>query len=502
MSVTAGTIAPEGISQLFHLDEKQRAAVLDVPGPVVIHAKPGSGKTRCIASRVALLLYKQVSQENILCVTFTNKAADEMKERIELYSGQRIDSMWIGTFHSICARILRQYAPDDFIAHDFSICDDEQSTSLLKSAIYECCPDYAWQSTPQIKAEISRFKRSMMSLDDWCKDLEKRVGETYALKLRAIYVRYQVALRQISTLDFDDLVDNAVRLITIYPDILQIVSSRFHYICVDEYQDSADIEAHLIRLLSSVHENLCVVGDVNQAVYRWRGSNHKLILDFHKSYPGAKVHRLDTNYRSGRRIVEVAEKLISHNPSDSNMECIPARADDGEVVYTRYASDIQEAKSIATMIRKITSSGEVQYSEIAVLGRMHALLRPVHKTLNRFGIPSTTIQSSEDAEHYDNAAQLMTIHQAKGLEFKVVFLIGLEEDILPCKHSLFNTDALEEECRLCYVAMTRAIDRLYISSCCTRCINGKTRVLEKSRFIADTQNTNARQSSAKEYASH
>ena len=230
-----------------------------------------------------------------------------------------------------------------------------------------------------------------------------------------------------------------------------------------------------------------MVGDVNQAIYGWRGSNHRLILDFHKSYSGAKVHTLDTNYRSGRSIVSAAERLISHNPSDTDMECIPVRLDKGEVVYTRYASDTQEAESIATTIRSITSSVEARFSDIAVLSRMHILLRQIQRTLNKYNIPNTTIQSEDDTEQQDNAVQLMTIHQAKGLEFKFVFLIGLEEGILPCKHSLFDVDALKEERRLCYVAMTRAIDRLYLSTCRTRFLNGRIRELEESRFIADTQ---------------
>jgi len=266
-----------------------------------------------------------------------------------------------------------------------------------------------------------------------------------------------------------------------------MVSSRFHYICVDEYQDSADIEAELIRLLSSAHGNLCVVGDVNQAVYGWRGSNHRLILDFHQQYPDAKVHTLDTNYRSGRSIVAAAEKLISDNGGKANMSCKPARSDEGEVLYTRYASDAQEAGAIAKIIQDMVSRGEAKYCEVAVLARMHALLRPVHKSLSRHNIPSASIQSPEDTETPENAVQLMTIHQSKGLEFKVVFLIGLEEGILPSKHSLFNADALEEERRLCYVAMTRAIDSLYLSSCRTRSINGTKRELEESRFIADIQ---------------
>lgn len=468
------------------LDPNQLVAAIDLEGPVLIHSCPGAGKTRVLAARVALLLERGVPQENILCFTFTNRAAEEMRRRIEQYSGQCLNRMWVGTFHSVCARILRHYAPESLIPPGFAICDEEQSNQIVKEAIREVCHDYLRQPTSMLRNEIARFKRNTIPLDDWCQTLSSRAGEPYAERFRSVYLAYQALLRQSGALDFDDLTLHAVRLLQDSPMAFREVSSRFHYICVDEYQDTADIEGELIRLLSSTHNNLCVVGDVNQAIYGWRGSNHRLIADFPKHYPGAKVHTLNINYRSGRRIVALGNRLMSLSRQHVLHECRSYRAETGHVRYARYETDAEETRSVADVICELISNCRFQPNDIAVLGRMHFLLEPIRQALIRCGVPCAAIKDQPEFDEGSEGVRLLTIHQAKGLEFRIVFLVGMEEGVLPCHHSLLDPEQMEEERRLCYVAVTRAINGLYIT-CSDNRAGRKSKA--PSRFLADLLTT-------------
>ena len=563
------------------LDPIQQSAVSDIDGPVIIHAGPGSGKTMVIAARVARLLEIGIPQHKILCFTFTNKAADEMRSRIELYSHQALDVMWVGTFHSICCRILREYGHYAGIA-DFSICSEKDSRRLMETAIKWNAPYLKPHSIAEMRAEISRFKRGLCSLVDWHDALTQQSDEFYADRVREAYLAYQGELRKKNLLDFDDLVLNTVRLFRRHYDVQESVSSKFLYVCADEYQDTSDIESEVVRALSSVHGNVCVVGDINQSIFSFRGANFRVMMDFQETYKEAVTHVLDTNHRCARRLVEAAQRLIRHSRGRSTYQSKAHRSEEGFLCYTRYADDQEEAQDITREIQQLVRSG-LDYSEIAVLFRLNWVSHTLKEVLTRYGVPfcvagedsisdavvshlqliadpedllatqrvpATTqvrdtlpnlramvtcgislvgllhavVDHVADSEHdnydslhrlwafaaeYDGPAhrmlpdflerlsllgneitgshgvQLMTIHKSKGLEFPAVFLIGMEEGVLPCHHSIDDDESLEEERRLCYVAMTRAIDRLYVCSSRRRCHGRRTRILEESRFLAE-----------------
>ena len=472
-----------------YLDHRQQAAVTDTEGPVAIIACPGAGKTACLAARVARLLDSGEGQAGILCLTFTNRAAEEMRSRIQSYASLDTDGMWIGTIHSVCGRLLRAYGPSP----DFSICDEKESKQIVRELVK--AGSYGVRSPLEAAEHISRFKRSTMELDDWCNNMYKNMGYTYAAGFRSVYQAYQNELKVRNALDFDDLILHVYHLFQNEPSVLAAASSCFQYISIDEYQDTSLLETKVIQSLSSVHDNLCVIGDPNQSIYGWRGSVHQLISQFPKNYTGTTVHNLTTNYRSARSIVTAAGNLISRNTPLISTPTRPARGDNGHIIHSRYMDDEKEAEAIVQEIRKLVPDGR-NYSDIAILYRIHAAADSLISALRSQAVPITLIredlpdQEVIDAENgvaeqpdEDNAVRLMTIHQSKGMEFPVVFLIGLEEEVLPHWRSLSNTEHLEEERRLCYVAISRAVDRLYLSSCRSRILHRKSLNLTPSRFV-------------------
>ena len=559
------------------LDARQEAAASDIDGSVIIHAGPGSGKTLVIAARVARLLEMGVPQHEILCFTFTNKAADEMRSRIELYSGQALNEMWVGTFHSICCRILREYGHYGGIA-DFSICSEKDSRRMMETAIRQNAPYLKPHSIAEIRAEISRFKRGLCSVDDWHAALDERNDEFHANRVRGAYLAYQSELRKKNLLDFDDLVLNTITLFRDHPHVQYSVSSKFEYVCADEYQDTSDIESEVVRALSSVHGNVCVVGDINQSIFSFRGANFHVMTDFEKTYKEAVTHVLDTNHRCARRLVEAAQRLISHSRGRPACQSKAHRSEEGFLCCRRYASDQEEAQDMAGEVQRLVRSG-LHHSEIAVLFRLNWVSHTLKEVLTRSGVPfcvagsdlatdtvvsylrlvadpneslaanqvrdalpnlrglvncgislvgllGAVVDHVADPENdnwdslhrlwalatqYDGPAhkmlpgflerlsllgdeitgahgvQLMTIHKCKGLEFRAVFLIGMEEGVLPCRQAVGDDESIEEERRLCYVAMTRAIDRLYMCSSERRRQNRRGRILEESRFLAEIQ---------------
>lgn len=623
------------------LNDRQREAVLHEEGPLLIMAGAGSGKTRVVTSKIAYIIEeKNVFPGNILAITFTNKAALEMKTRVADLLNMDVERMWMGTFHSICVRILRRYIDKLGYNKSFTIYDRDDQVTLVKECIKEMNVDKSMYKESTLLGRISRFKDSQIDPDTFInenyKDFKERtVGEIYAL--------YQKKLKFYNALDFDDLIIKAVELLKDNPSILDYYQDKFKYIFVDEYQDTNKIQYRLVKLLSGKSKIICVVGDSDQSIYSWRQADITNILDFEKDFPGASVVLLEQNYRSTQNILNVANKVIRNNterkdkslwtdnlegdtityeqceysqeeaffvtkkiheliyngykPSDiailyrTNVqsrtfeeafatEGLPYKIVGGLKFYDRkevkdliaYLKFIQNPNDNISLkriintpkrgignstIQKIeeyaTMSGDSIYGSILSLdeipdltGRAQYSLKPFVEMMNRFmamkeimGIKDfieevinssgyvdelekeDTIESKSRIENIkdflsvaltfeaknegavmedflssvslmsdmdktidsDNLITMMTVHSAKGLEFPIIFLVGMEEGLFPISRSFDNDKDLEEERRLCYVAITRAEKHLIITNAQKRTIYGSTNYTMPSRFI-------------------
>ncbi len=623
------------------LNPAQKDAVSHLSGPLLILAGAGSGKTRVLTYRVAYLIQKGIPYGEILAITFTNKAAEEMKERIVQLVGSMASRMWIMTFHSFCARILRQEIERLGYKKNFVLYDDEDSKRLVKNCLKELNFDSKRFTPLGVYSAISLAKNELVSPQDYAVDAispyEKVVSEVYRL--------YQEKLFKSNALDFDDLLVLTVNLFELFPSVLEHYQEKFKYILIDEYQDTNQAQYRLVKLLAGRYRNICVVGDDDQCVYQWRGANIRNILNFEKDFPEAKVIKLEQNYRSTQLILEAANYVISHNRGrkPKTLWTVNAR---GEAITTYQAEDEHdEANFVATEIERVISLESRKYRDFAVFYRTHAQSRLFEESFMRFGIPyqiigglkfyerkeikdilaylrvvlnsedvislkriintprrkigETTIEAldwwasqkaltfwqsllevdnnprlstktkeevknfvllvkkwQEEAEkislkeltskiieesgylkalreektfeaegRMENLAEfinvveefermrpegtldeflervslitdvdsfregdmvtLMTLHNAKGLEFPVVFIVGMEEGIFPHFRSLTATDELEEERRLCYVGITRAKERLYLSYAFSRHLWGARNLAMPSRFLEE-----------------
>ncbi|MBO4890579.1 MAG: UvrD-helicase domain-containing protein, partial [Lachnospiraceae bacterium] len=299
------------MSVLETLNDKQREAASQVEGPLLILAGAGSGKTRVLTNRTAYLIDEAgVDPWNILAITFTNKAAGEMRDRIDRLVGHGSESIWVATFHSTCVRILRRHI--DLIGYDtnFTIYDTDDSKSVMKEVLKRLQIDPKQWPEKRFLGRISNCKNELSSVEDEEKDA---LGD-YADELFAkVYREYQATLRKNNALDFDDLIMKTVELFEKCPDVLENYQNRFRFIMVDEYQDTNTAQFELIRLLAAKNRNICVVGDDDQSIYKFRGANIRNILDFEKVYPDAKVVKLEQNYRSTQTILDAANAVISNN---------------------------------------------------------------------------------------------------------------------------------------------------------------------------------------------
>jgi DNA helicase II / ATP-dependent DNA helicase PcrA len=618
---------------LAGLNPQQREAVAATTGPVLILAGAGSGKTRVITHRVAhLALDHGVDSSRILAVTFTNKAAGEMKARAEALLGGRPLRAWMSTFHSFCVRLLRREAAAAGLDPGFVIYDEADQVGAVREAMRGLDLSEKLHPPRRLLSRISARKSSGRSGDDedgYGADLTTRVLE-----------RYREVLRSAGALDFDDLLLRAVALLEGSPQVREAWRARFPFVLVDEYQDTNRPQYELVRLLAGPGGNLTVVGDEDQSIYSWRGADISNILDFEHDFPGARVFRLEENYRSSQRILDAAGALVSRNVRRKG-KTLRAVKGEGEPVRLHEAMDeFQEAAWVTERIAGRGAGGRV-----AVLFRMNAQSRLFEEALLRLrlpylvvggvgfyerkevkdvlaylrlvqnprdavafrrvvnvpprGIGAKTIEeidrvsagggespweatarlldegalparalvplrrfretidalreeapgrglrslvervlelsgygaalaredSQESQERLENLAELlsaaadydareeapglagfldraalvsetdrlrddapvllMTLHAAKGLEFDSVFLVGLEEGLLPHSRSLVAEDALEEERRLCYVGMTRAMERLHLSWARSRQVFGQRRVSEPSRFLSE-----------------
>jgi len=626
----------EDFPLLAGLNPQQREAVLASEGAVLILAGAGSGKTRVITQRIAhLVLDKGVPSERILAVTFTNKAAGEMKARTEaLLPGQAVKS-WISTFHSLCVRILRREAEAAGLPRDFVIYDDEDQLQAVREALRALDLPEKVHPPRRILARISAAKNAGRDPEQ-----ENDSESVAAATLARVAERYRQTLEAAHALDFDDLLLRAVALLESNEAVRESYRQRFQYVLVDEYQDTNRAQYELVRHLSGPHGNITVVGDEDQSIYSWRGADIRNILDFEADFPGARVLRLEENYRSRPAILDAASGLVAHNEKRKG-KTLRAVKTAGDPVRLHQAGDeFQEAAWVVSRI-----SGRRDGGRSAVLYRMNSQSRLFEEALMRAGVPyevwggvgfyerrevkdllaylrlianprdpmalrrvvnvpprgigDRTVQeldrvarergtstwealaivegeallparatqplrrfremlealraeapslglkdlltrilevtgyaaalaqeeSHESQDRLENLAELlsaaadyqaredspslagfldrvsllsdvdkarddapvilMTLHSAKGLEFDAIFLVGLEEGLIPHSRSLARGDALEEERRLCYVGMTRARERLHLTWAQSRSVFGQRRLSEPSRFLLE-----------------
>ena len=367
------------------LNPEQQKGVFTTEGPVLILAGAGSGKTRVLTHRVAYLIQqKGVAPYNIMAITFTNKAAGEMRERIDDMIGFGAERIWVSTFHSSCVRILRQFA--DRLGYDnrFTIYDSDDQKSLMKDICKRLEIDTKIHKEKAFLSVISSAKDELISPEEFA---QSAVGDFNKTRQAEVYREYQARLKANNAMDFDDLIMKTVELLKYDTEVRNYYQERFHYIMVDEYQDTNTAQFELVRLLASGRENLCVVGDDDQSIYKFRGANIYNILNFEKHYPNATVIKLEQNYRSTGNILNAANGVIANNVG-RKAKRLWTQADEGEKIYfEQFESAYEEADYIAKDIAKRVRKGEYEYGDCAVLYRTNAQSRLLEERLLLSGIP-------------------------------------------------------------------------------------------------------------------
>ncbi|QST00381.1 DNA helicase PcrA [Pontibacillus sp. ALD_SL1] len=627
------------------LNEQQREAVVKTDGPLLLMAGAGSGKTRVLTHRIAYLLgEKEIAPRNVLAITFTNKAAREMKDRVGDLVGPEARDMWISTFHSMCVRILRRDIDRIGINRNFSILDTTDQLSVIKQVLKDLNLDPKKFDPRAMLGAISTAKNELKTPEDF----SKTTGNYYEQQTAGVYEKYQKTLRKNQSLDFDDLIMQTLTLFDRLPEVLEYYQRRFQYIHVDEYQDTNHAQYQLVKMLANRFENLCVVGDSDQSIYRWRGADIANIMSFEKDYPTAKVIMLEQNYRSTKRILDAANEVIQNN-SGRKPKNLWTDNDDGEsIFYYQAPTERDEGLFVTNKIEDMVRATKFKYKDCAVLYRTNAQSRTIEETFVKANIPyqivggtkfydrkeikdmlaylrlianpdddisfgrivnepkrgvgrtsldniqmyaarhdlslyeaageveqvglskratnairdfhkmirnwtqqqdflsatdlvedvlkitgyedmlknensleaqsrlenineflSVTknfeeqnedksliafltdlalvadINSADEDPFADDKVTLMTLHSAKGLEFPVVFLIGMEESVFPHSRSLQDEEEMEEERRLAYVGITRAEQQLFLTNAKMRTLFGRTNMNPESRFISE-----------------
>lgn len=585
---------------LKDLNQEQKQAVLATDGPVIILAGAGSGKTRVLTYKVLYLMtQKQVAAEDILMVTFTNKAATEMKERIVKMLNQEAPTLassrpWVATFHSLCARILRIDGKHLGLSDHFIIYDSQDQIETVKTAMQHLGVSTKDFKPYSIHATISQAKNELLSDRDYELFAQGHFQKTVA----RIYPEYQRILKENDAVDFDDLLLHTITLLKSNPAVLGKYQERFRYILIDEYQDTNSAQYTLTKLLSGKWKNVCVVGDFSQSIYSWRGADYRNLMRFQTDFPGTKTFSLSQNYRSTQKILDAAGAIISHNTSHPVLKLWTENSEgDGLDLYEAHNEQDEADFIIKTLIAL-----KRPLSDFAILYRTNAQSRVMEEALLHHGVPyiliggvrfyerkeikdilaylrvfanpkdsiarkrieklgkgrlkkfleftdkvssSLTLQTidgldsilsatdylslynekdEEDRMRLENikelrsvainfpdiieflenvalveqeyvsdpqagdkkqAITLMTLHAAKGLEFEVVFMIGMEEGLFPHARSLMDKQELEEERRLCYVGMTRAKEKLFLTYARRRLYFGQRTMNTVSRFLLE-----------------
>ena len=627
-----------------NMNENQLKAILKTQGAVMVIAGAGSGKTRVLTNRIAYLIAKKnVLESNILAITFTNKAAKEMKERIYSLVGETSKYIWINTFHSMCVRILRQHI--DLLGYNknFTILDTSEQKTIIKNIVKELnLSEDSYQPNNILKI-ISNSKNSMISVNEM--KAQARFG--FMKNVAEIYEYYQKYLKKNSVLDFDDLMLKTIVLFEKHPEVLAIYQNKFEYIHVDEYQDTNVIQYKLIKMLSEVHKNICVVGDDDQSIYSWRGACSDNIINFEKDYEDVEVIFLDQNYRSNSTILDAANAVIKNNTDRKDKALWSENKGGDKITVYSAANDKDETDDIAKKILDLKAQ-DIDYKDIAILYRANYLSRSMENSCMAFGIPykligslkflqrqeirdllaymnvivnrndefslrriinvpkrgigassmakidnyaeqyglslfealknidmigvskkiitnihlltqliekysqteqysiedlivgiykdsgyesmlkesadayaesrieniselvssakqfssmndnlidfisEMSLTSDADDENEDDSVVLSTVHAAKGLEYRVVFIMGLEENLFPsirdAESSEDERNKMEEERRLAYVAITRAKEKLFMSYANRRMQFGSIKNNKRSRFLDEVPN--------------
>jgi DNA helicase-2/ATP-dependent DNA helicase PcrA len=625
------------------LNPQQRLAVETTDGPLLVLAGAGSGKTSVLTRRIAYIIQeKQVDPWNLLAITFTNKAAREMNERVVNLVGKRAGDIWMGTFHSICVKILRREAERLGFTPTFTILDSEDQVTMVKQCMIDLHYDMNEYEPELIHHRISQFKNELLTPED----SRVKAGKTVFDQVVASTFRlYQKRLREANAMDFDDLIGKTIELFTTYPDVLQAYQTKFRYIHVDEYQDTNHAQYRLVKMLADAHRNLCVVGDSDQAIYRWRGADISNILNFERDYPDVVVVKLEQNYRSTETILSAANAVIANNTKRKEKRLWSANGKGSKIHVFAALDQEDEAFFVAQTIQEHVQQGG-RYQDCAVLYRANSQSRTIEETFLQAAIPYRIIggmtfydrreikdlmaylkvlsnpqdtisllrivnvpkrsigdgtvkrlldyaheheltlfaamadveqsgasgkavqavkqfyellrdlldmqegmtvteyvqlvlqrtglremyataakeEERSRAENLDeflsvtrsfdrrmpgrsladflaevsllsdvdkgsdkeeNKVQMMTLHASKGLEYDIVFIVGFEEGIFPHHRSLFDADGIEEERNLCYVGITRAKQRLYLTYCTERTIYGQIQMNDPSRFLQE-----------------
>ena len=628
------------VVEIEALSDVQREAALHTDGPCLIFAGAGSGKTRVLTHRIAHLLgEKNVIPDRILAVTFTNKAAGELRSRLEEMVGDAARDLWVGTFHSVCVRILRRDGRKAGISSNFVIMDDSDQRSLMRDILTDLNFDERQISPGGALCEVSRAKNSLLTPDKYEERNTTFMGEKFA----HVYREYQRRLAESNALDFDDLIANTIYLLEGDVETRTRYQNKFRYILVDEYQDVNYAQYKLVELLSKEHKNITVVGDDDQSIYSWRGSDYRMILRFAEDFPGAAVFRLEENYRSTQTILAAANELVVNNKQRSEKTLFTKRDEGEELTVFPAETERAEARYVIEKVKELVRKGGA-YRDFLVLYRTNAQSRVFEEGFLSEGIPyrvvggvgfydrtevkdmmaylryivnpsdavafrrivnvprrsigQQTLASLVEAANSENISvgqavfdrellkravpkkqkeldrfaeliealrakreglsiselltcvmedsgyirelksedtsdartrlenlqelvgvarefeennpegsindflsnialvseldtldaansfvTLMTVHGSKGLEFPVVFMTGLEDGVFPHNRALNDETELEEERRLAYVAITRAMDKLFMSYAMRRTLYGNTFSHPKSRFL-------------------
>ncbi|MDX1963965.1 MAG: 3'-5' exonuclease [Pirellulales bacterium] len=380
---------PDHHDLLSMLTPAQRAAVTTIAGPVLILAGPGSGKTRVVTHRVAYILRQGVPGRQVLAMTFTNKAADEMKRRLELLApGQNV---WVSTFHRFCGSLLRRYGEFVGLGSNFTIYDTGDSLQLLKETI-RALPVQLTHVTPErIQQAISWAKNSLILPEQY----ESRPGHPIGNLVKQIYPAYQKALLSANAVDFDDMLLHVAQLLREQSELRAALDERYRYIMVDEYQDTNLAQYMIVRGMSIDYPNLAVTGDPDQSIYGWRGANLNNILDFEQDYPQVAIVRLEQNYRSTKAILRAADALISHNKKRKAKSLFTDNDEGAAVTLTRYSNQQHEADAIAVAIAQAIQKSGRRARDFAIFYRMNALSRTLEHALREQGVPYQLVRGVE-----------------------------------------------------------------------------------------------------------
>ena len=459
-----------------NMNENQLKAILKTQGAVMVIAGAGSGKTRVLTNRIAYLIAKKnVLESNILAITFTNKAAKEMKERIYSLVGETSKYIWINTFHSMCVRILRQHI--DLLGYNknFTILDTSEQKSIIKNIVKELnLSEDSYQPNNILKI-ISNSKNSMISVNEM--KAQARFG--FMKNVAEIYEYYQKYLKKNSVLDFDDLMLKTIVLFEKHPEVLAIYQNKFEYIHVDEYQDTNVIQYKLIKMLSEVHKNICVVGDDDQSIYSWRGACSDNIINFEKDYENVEIIFLDQNYRSNSTILDAANAVIKNNTDRKDKALWSENKGGDKITVYSAANDKDETDDIAKKILDLKAQG-IDYKDIAILYRANYLSRSMENSCMAFGIPYKLIGSLKFLQRQEirDLLAYMNVIVNKNDEFSLRRIINVPKRGIGAS-SMAKIDNYAEQYGLSLFEALKNIDMIGVSKKITTNIHLLTQLIEK-----------------------